>query len=86
VSISKAKSGSSKHADLRVTRVEAYTLRDKGEGKAHWVSHFKVPHANELLARLCTDAGIDGLGLATSCSSTEPFVHCLRTGLGERVL
>ncbi len=71
---------------MKITRIEVHTLRDKGEGKAHWVSHFKVPHANEILVRLYTDEGIDGFGLATSYTSTEPIVHCFRSGIGELIV
>jgi L-alanine-DL-glutamate epimerase-like enolase superfamily enzyme len=71
---------------MKITRIEVYTLRDTSDSKAHWVSHFRVRHANELLVRLYTDEGIDGFGLATSYTSTDPFVRCFRTGLGERIV
>jgi D-galactarolactone cycloisomerase len=71
---------------MKITKIEVHTLRDKGDTKAHWVSHFKVPHANEILVRLHTDEGIEGFGLATSYTSTEPIVHCFRSGIGELIV
>lgn len=71
---------------MKITRLEAWALRDPGGGKPHWVSHFQVPHANEILIRLGTDAGLEGFGLATSYTSTEPIAHALRSGIAERIL
>lgn len=71
---------------MKITGLEVHTLRDKSGGKPHWVSHFAVPHANEILVRLRTDEGIEGFGLATSYSSTEPMVHAFRSGIGELIL
>lgn len=71
---------------MKIVRVEAFSLRDKSEGKPHWVSHFRVPHANEILIRLTTDEGIEGVGLATSYTSNEPLIHVLKTGLPEMIL
>ena len=71
---------------MKITKIEVHTLRDKGDTKAHWVSHFKVPHANEVLVRLHTDEGIEGFGLATSYTSTEPIVHCFRSGIGDLIV
>ena len=55
---------------MRITNIKAYVLSDPSDGKAHWVSHFKVPSANELLVILETDEGIEGLAslLATRIS------------------
>lgn len=71
---------------MKITKIEVHTLREKGDSKAHWVSHFKVPHANEILVRLHTDEGVEGFGLATSYTSTDPIVHCFRTGIGELIV
>jgi L-alanine-DL-glutamate epimerase-like enolase superfamily enzyme len=71
---------------MKIVDLQVYTLRDKGNSKPHWVSHFMVPHANEILVHLYTDEGIDGFGLATSYASTEPIVHAFRTGIGELIL
>jgi D-galactarolactone cycloisomerase len=71
---------------MKITEIEVHTLRDKSGGKPHWVSHFMVPHANEILVRLRTDEDIEGFGLATSYTSTEPMVHAFRTGIGEFII
>ncbi|MDB5852010.1 MAG: mandelate racemase/muconate lactonizing enzyme family protein [Herminiimonas sp.] len=71
---------------MKITRIEVYTLRDKSAGKPHWVSHFVVPHANEILVRLYTDEGIDGFGLATSYTSTDPIVHAFKSGIDELIV
>jgi len=54
---------------MRVTQIKAYVLQAPDDGRPHWVSHFVVPRANELLVRLATDEGVSGFGLAT-CYST----------------
>jgi len=71
---------------MKITGIEVHTLRDKSGGKPHWVSHFAVPHANEILVQLRTDEGIEGLGLATSYTSTDPMVHAFRTGIAELIV
>ncbi len=65
---------------MRIANVSVHALRDPGSAAEHWVSHFKVPHANEILVQLTTDTGLSGFGLATSYTSTEPMVQALRTG------
>lgn len=71
---------------MRITSLRAHVLRDPHPGEAHWVSHFKVPHANEILIELQTDEGIEGFGLATSYTSTDPLVHTLTSGLAEFII
>lgn len=71
---------------MKIVSVNAYVLSEKGPTKSHWVSHFKVPHANEILIKLKTDEDIEGFGLATSYTSTDPMVHVLKTGLPELIL
>jgi D-galactarolactone cycloisomerase len=73
-------------AAMKITRLEAYVLRAPDEGRPHWVSHFIVPKANEILVRLHTDSGIQGIGIATSYTPIEAAIHALRTGIGELVL
>ena len=53
---------------MKITRLEVFTLKAPQSGRPHWVSHFIVPTANEILVRIYTDEGIDGFGLATSLS------------------
>jgi D-galactarolactone cycloisomerase len=71
---------------MKIVGIEAHALRDPGRGKPHWVSHFMVPHANEILIKLITDEGIEGFGLATSYTSTDPMAHALRSGLAELIV
>ncbi len=71
---------------MKITRLEAYVLRAPDEGRPHWVSHFIVPKANEILVRLHTDSGIQGIGIATSYTPIEAAIHALKSGIGEQVL
>ena len=71
---------------MKIVDMQVYTLRDKSNSKPHWVSHFMVPHANEILVRLYTDEGVEGFGLATSYGSTEPIVHAFRSGIADLIL
>lgn len=73
-------------AAMKITRLEAYVLRAPDEARPHWVSHFLVPRANEILVRLHTDQGITGIGIATSYTPIEAAIHALKSGIGERVL
>ena len=41
-------------AAMKITRLEAYVLRAPDEARPHWVSHFLVPRANEILVRPST--------------------------------
>jgi L-alanine-DL-glutamate epimerase-like enolase superfamily enzyme len=71
---------------MKITRLEVYILRAPDTGRPHWVSHFIVPRANEILVRMHTDEGIQGIGIATSYTPIEAAVHCFRSGIGELVL
>lgn len=71
---------------MKITSITAYILSDPRNGKAHWVSHFKVPHANELLLILKTDEGIEGFGLATSYTKIDPLVDALTNGLTDFIV
>jgi L-alanine-DL-glutamate epimerase-like enolase superfamily enzyme len=73
-------------AAMKITRLEAYVLRAPDDGRPHWVSHFVVPKANEILVRLHTDEGIEGIGIATSYTPIEAAIHALKSGLGELVV
>src|SRR5215813_13128522 len=54
---------------MKITELEVHILRAPDEGRPHWVSHFVVPRANEILVRMRTDAGVGGVGLAISFST-----------------
>jgi D-galactarolactone cycloisomerase len=71
---------------LRITGLQAYILRAPDTGRPHWVSHFIVPKANEILVRVQTDAGIEGIGIATSYTPIEAAIHAFRSGIGELVV
>ena len=73
-------------AAMKITRLEAYVLRAPDEGRPHWVSHFLVPRANEILVRLHTDQGLQGIGIATSYTPIEAAIHALKSGIGELVV
>src|SRR5882672_7473780 len=69
-----------------ITGLEVFILRAPDTGRPHWVSHFAVPRANELLVRMRTHEGVEGFGLATSYASLDPIVQAFRNGIGEQVL
>ena len=71
---------------MKITDIRAYVLSDPNNGKAHWVSHFRVPHANELLVILETDEGIEGFGLTTSYTKIDPLVDALTSGLSDFII
>ncbi|MCG6875513.1 MAG: mandelate racemase/muconate lactonizing enzyme family protein [Betaproteobacteria bacterium] len=71
---------------MKISHLEVHILRAPDESRPHWVSHFKVPKANEILVRLRTDAGVEGIGLATSYTPIEAAIHAFRTGIGELVV
>jgi len=73
-------------AAMKITRLEAYVLRAPDDGRPHWVSHFVVPKANEILVRLHTDEGLEGIGIATSYTPIEAAIHALKSGIGELVV
>ena len=40
---------------MKITKLEIYILRAPEDNRPHWVSHFIVPKANEILVRMHTD-------------------------------
>src|SRR5262245_47099913 len=75
-----------RHDLMKITSVEVHILRAPDTGRPHWVSHFIVPRANELLVRLRTDTGLEGIGLATSYTSVAPLIECFRSGIAELIV
>jgi D-galactarolactone cycloisomerase len=71
---------------MRIQGLQVYILRAPDTGRPHWVSHFIVPKANEILVRVQTDEGIEGIGIATSYTPIEAAIHAFRTGIDELVL
>jgi D-galactarolactone cycloisomerase len=70
----------------KIVAFEVFVLRAPDTGRPHWVSHFSVATANEILIRMRTNDGVEGFGLATSYASAEPIVRAFRNGVGEQVL
>jgi D-galactarolactone cycloisomerase len=71
---------------MKITKLDIYILRAPDDSRPHWVSHFIVPKANEILVRLHTDAGIEGIGIATSYTPIEAAVKAFKTGIAEHVI
>ena len=71
---------------MKNTKLQVYVLRAPDSARPHWVSHFIVPKANEILVRLQTDEGVEGIGLATSYTPIEAAIHAFRSGLGELII
>jgi L-alanine-DL-glutamate epimerase-like enolase superfamily enzyme len=71
---------------MKITALEVHILRAPDEGRPHWVSHFVVPRANEILIRMRTDQGIEGIGIATSYTPIEAAIKAFRTGISELII
>ncbi|HZQ74623.1 MAG TPA: mandelate racemase/muconate lactonizing enzyme family protein [Burkholderiales bacterium] len=71
---------------MKITSLEIHILRAPDTGRPHWVSHFVVPRANEILVRMRTDQGLEGIGIATSYTPIEAAIHAFRTGIAEQVI
>jgi L-alanine-DL-glutamate epimerase-like enolase superfamily enzyme len=71
---------------MKITKLEIHVLRAPDESRPHWVSHFKVPKANEILVRVQTDQGVEGIGIATSYTPIEAAIHAVRTGIAELII
>ena len=71
---------------MKITELEVHILRAPDEGRPHWVSHFIVPRANEILVRMRTDDGLEGIGLATSYTPIEAAIKAFRTGIADLII
>ncbi len=71
---------------MKITQLEVHILRAPHEDRPHWVSHFIVPRANEVLVRMRTDEGIEGVGIATSYTPIEAAIKAVKTGIGDFVM
>ena len=71
---------------MKITHLQVYILRAPDTGRPHWVSHFVVPRANEILVRLQTDEGLEGVGIATSYTPIEAAIAAFRSGIAELVI
>ncbi|MCC7486718.1 MAG: mandelate racemase/muconate lactonizing enzyme family protein [Burkholderiales bacterium] len=71
---------------MKITALEVYILRAPDTGRPHWVSHFAGPRANEILVRMRTDEGLEGVGIATSYTPIEAAVAAFRSGIADLVI
>jgi D-galactarolactone cycloisomerase len=71
---------------MKITALQVYILRAPREDRPHWVSHFIVPRANEILVRMQTDQGLEGIGIATSYTPIEAAIAAFRSGIAELVI
>ena len=71
---------------MKITRLQVYILRAPHTARPHWVSHFIVPRANEILVRMQTDEGIEGIGIATSYTPIEAAIAAFKGGIAELVI
>ena len=71
---------------MNIDGLEVFVLRAPHTDRPHWVSHFTVASANEVLVRVRTNEGVEGFGLATNYASAEPIIQAFRNGIGEQIL
>ena len=69
-----------------IDSLEVYTLSNPNEVKPHWVSHFIVPTANELLIKIKTKDGNSGFGMATSYTDITPLIKPFKNGLQDLII
>ena len=69
-----------------IDSLEVYTLSNPNEVKPHWVSHFIVPTANELLIKIKTKDGNSGFGMATSYTNITPLIKPFKNGLQDLII
>lgn len=72
---------------MKITKLEVHILRAPDEDqRPFWVSNFIVPKANEILVRLFTDEGIEGVGIATSYTPIEAAIKAFRSGIADQII
>ena len=69
-----------------IDSLEVYVLNNPDDVKPHWVSHFIVPTANELLIKIKNKNGNSGFGLATSYSDISPIIKPFSNGLESFII
>ena len=69
-----------------IDSLEVYTLSNPNEVKPHWVSHFIVPTANELLIKIKNKNGNSGFGMATSYTDITPIIKPFKNGLQDLII
>jgi D-galactarolactone cycloisomerase len=71
---------------MKITGLDIFILRAPDSGRPHWVSNFIVPRANEILVRMRTDEGIEGIGLATSYTPIEAAIKAFKSGIANFIV
>jgi L-alanine-DL-glutamate epimerase-like enolase superfamily enzyme len=71
---------------VKITGLQVYILRASREDRPYWVSHFIVPRANEILVRMQTDEGLEGIGIATSYTPIEAAIAAFHSGIAQLVI
>lgn len=66
--------------------MKAWILTAPDEQRPHWVSHFIVPRANEVLIELVTDEGLSGIGIATSYTPIEACRRVLQDDVQSLII
>ena len=69
-----------------IENLEIYTLQSPEDKRPHWVSHFRVPSANELLIKIKTNEGHEGFGMATSYTDISPIITPFKNGIAEEII
>ena len=69
-----------------IDNVEVYILTGPAEKRPHWVSHFIVPTANELLVKIKTKQGLEGFGIATNYSDINPIIEVFKTDFLDQII
>ena len=74
------------NSSSQIDSLEVYVLNNPDEVIPHWVSHFIVPTANELLIKIKNKNGNSGFGLATSYTDISPLVKPFSNGIADMIL
>ena len=69
-----------------IDNIEAFILIGPDESRPHWVSHFIVPTANELLVKVKTKEGIEGFGICTVYADINPIINTIKSGFLEQII
>ena len=69
-----------------IDNIEAFVLTGPDESRPHWVSHFIVPTANELLVKVKTKEGIEGFGICTVYADINPIINTIKSGFLEQII
>jgi hypothetical protein len=72
---------------LIISGLDVFVLKASSDSRPHWVSHFFVSSANEVLVQVHTNEGAEGFGLATSYTDdVSPMLAATLLVLQARLL